>query len=296
MSRIHHLIYKAVQIHFLVKRAVMFVVSISLINMALCAVSAFANSAEANRDLEITAKFISSLSQAEKSDIETQLKRISDSQSNLVNVTVSPIRKNQAMTLLIHGISFSKDHFYEPLFHLNKYGAKNYFFKWRNKDSFAANRSDLKESILKLLKTDPDKKLLIFAHSAGGVMALRVLDEMTSEKINLTNVKVFTAAAPVNGYNIPAEANSQFSRMFVGDSKIEIGLGQNGKFQNSLLHNCQQWITLNCSLDPHACAKGSVFPQQMGTPPCGAQNQVTSDSDTHITILNKMILNILKFN
>ena len=146
---------------------------------------------------------------------------------------------NRPVVLLIHGIDYDPAQLKEPLELIREKSSERYFFRWSKADSFNLLVEKVTSSLLVLLTNYPEKKILVLAHSAGGVLALRALDQIQSENLRgLDRLRVVTAGAPVAGYGAPKNATAMSALgLFMDNVTLEIGVGQKDKFRNKKLSN-----------------------------------------------------------
>lgn len=228
---------------------------------------------------------------AESNEIVAAILNSTDSLIKIKQGTGNPI-------LLIQGLDFLEKpiEWLGPFELAMKSEHTVYFFKWSKFNNILKNRDELLNVIQILLLQHSSSHLTLVGYSAGGVLALLALDQLT-DSVDLERLKFHLVAAPVFGYNIGNRPITYIAAPFIGKTSVAIGAGVYEKLKNKDFGSCHQWITTNCELDSHACQKGPTFPQTGNTTKgklmvCGSAVTYL-DNESHTSVLNTVMSKIL---
>ena len=191
--------------------------------------------------------------------------------------------------ILIQGLTFNEPAYTwaKPFKHLLALNRPLFFYKWSKFKSLQWNQKHLSADFIRLLADY--KSLKVIGFSAGGAIALLSLDSLVGTSF-YPRIHLQTIATPLFGYGAPQVA--YLGAPIAGMSAIQIGISAYRFMQHTHLEGCQQWITTDCSLDPHACPHRGVFPQSGRTEtemPCGNENTRRLDHESHASALFSVI-------
>lgn len=213
------------------------------------------------------------LTRDERREINRTLRALVKSKRWLNEISAAPV-SNSPVFLLVHGLGLKEDTpaWEKPIHQLKSEGLQGYFFKWSKWRSLGTSAQRLVEAIGEIKAKHPGRKLVIVAHSAGGVISTMALDRIQTPA-SKGEIFLYTAASPFFGYQAPRIAH--VGSLFVGKATIQLGRGSLGRLKNLKIHGCMNWLNTNCKLDKHACLHNGISPQA-GAPdrhfsqlPCG---------------------------
>jgi hypothetical protein len=167
------------------------------------------------------------------------------------------------------------------LLEIYKKNYQTYFFSINKDWKIKTNAKFLKEGLDNLLRTQPKKIIKIFGYSAGGTVSLSAKNSFFR---NNRNIELHTIAAPLFGFGAPS-----ILRWISFNLSIDMGLGITPKDYTTKIENCFHHITTNCELDVNACSYSDILSQISEDMPCGINNTLSYPSDTHQSIINKVI-------
>ncbi len=205
---------------------------------------------------------------------------------NLVNTSE---RDDTPVVLIVQPLDFVLKDFKLPI--QIAHGLTTFVFKWSKRRSIEANVFELKKAVLELSLTHSNREVIAFASSAGGVLLVKTIDELSSKHEVPANFYFHSVSSPVNGYGAPRVA--AVANPLVGKTTISIGIGLSGRLQNKRLQNCEQWVTTNCELDKHACKRRGGYPQLLDDPPCGTENVHMLNFESHSTVFPYVMREVL---
>lgn len=256
------------------------------------------------RNLAIAERFFSSLSRKDRLVVRGALSDIrtaADALVPLMSAEVGPHDHTVPIFLMVQGLDMKDDFvFYEPFHLFWQRHIPLYFHKWSRFAALPSNIARLRQTYEALLQQVPPRQVIVLAYSAGGVLALRALDDLlTRRPIGLERLTVYTAAAPIFGFGAP-KFFPYFGAPFVGASAVAIGIGNYHHLKNKPLRQCETWISTSCKLDVIACEsrRGHIHPQSglispPQSPPCGADRVRSFPEDSHTTILTRLVRAVL---
>jgi hypothetical protein len=164
-----------------------------------------------------------------------------------------------------------------------------HYYKWSRFDSIAKNADILTKSVEKIDELYNPKSITIFAHSAGGVVALISLKELESKPV-FEKVFLHTIAPPIFGYQFGKEA--LISSIFIGKTTARISVGAR-HLMNEKQSRCMHWVTTTCELDKHTCARSNGVSPLMGDGveegPCGKENTRYIDDEDHMSVIDRVV-------
>lgn len=279
-----------------------FITLFCLAQNVLCHESRSKAEIQSDNDLMIQA-FFNSQDEVDQVFLNQKISMLRNIKEEYKNKQIpSPMRKItqgeenfKPVLLFIQGLPQKEDskgllEWMEPILLVRNAGFRSYFHSITMKKNVYSNTLMLRDSINELKKIYPHKEIIIFGYSAGGVVALKMLESYNSSDIKLT---LHTIASPVMGYNAPKFLS--FFKSFTFD----IGLGVANNIEAGMLRSCQHHVTTKCDLDIHACKRLGTFPQIGPSPksanllPCGPEATTFYPDETHSTVLAKVIFDYI---
>ncbi len=248
--------------------------------------AAFLNSSVAKR-------LYHSLPEGQKEGLDGLLVKVKKSKDPLIEI----VEGKGAPLLLVQGLDYNEDfppEWIRPFHAVMLRDQPTYFFKWSKMDSIEENTKKLTSSIKTLLEKYAEENLTVVAYSAGGVIAISSLDQVSEEAI-AKRIYLHTVAAPIFGYNAPKFA--LLGSPFAGKTAIQIGIGRFKSLHHKRFTQCSHWVTTSCELDKHACNNGPLNPQiglKKEDLPCGEKNTKSYSDEGHASVIYRALNDILK--